>query len=234
MRTPPSLPSEFGFDSARAVATINSALGAGRTVLSEIEAKDLLAAYGIPVVQTLVADSPARVEAIARDIIREHGACVIKVLSDDISHKSDVGGVRLDLQHAEEAGRAAQDMLDHIAIVMPAARIKGFTVQAMVRRPRALELLLGMSVDQTFGPLLMFGAGGTSVEIVRDTATGLPPLDLNLARDMMQQTRVWRLMQGYRDRPPVDADGVSEALVRLSYLVSTFRDPRARHQSLAG
>lgn len=226
MRTPPSLPSEFGFDSARAAATINSAMSAGRNVLSETEAKDLLAAYGIPVVPTLVADSPERVEAMARDIIAGHGACAIKILSDDISHKSDVGGVRLGLQHAEEAGNAARDMLEHIATAMPAARIKGFTVQPMIRRPRAIELLLGMSVDQTFGPLLMFGAGGTSVEVVRDTATGLPPLDLNLARDMMQQTRVWRLMQGYRDRPPADANSVSEALVRLSYLVS--RHPEIR------
>ena len=96
----------------------------------------------------------------------------------------------------------------------------------MIRRPRAHELILGMSVDPTFGPLMMFGAGGTAVEVVRDTAHALPPLDLNLARDMMQQTRIWRLLQGYRDRPAADIDSVAEALVRLSYLAA--RHPEIR------
>jgi acetyltransferase len=134
--------------------------------------------------------------------------------------------VRLGLEHAEEAKRAAEDMLRHIGQVMPNARIKGFTVQPMIRRPRAHELILGMSVDRTFGPLMMFGAGGTAVEVLRDTAHGLPPLDLNLALDMMQRTRVWRLLQGYRDCPAVDVNLIAEALVRLSYLAA--RHPEIR------
>jgi acetyltransferase len=218
MRTPPSLPGELTFDSAKAEATIRGALHAGRTVLSEAEAKDLLAAYGIPVVPTTVATNPQEVRRMAQTIIAEHGACVIKVLSDDISHKSDVGGVRLGLEHAQEAERAAADMLARIARLMPAAKVNGFTVQPMIRRPRAHELILGLSVDATFGPLLMFGAGGTAVELLRDTACALPPLDLNLARDTMQRTRVWRLLQGYRDRPAADLDAIAEALVRLGYL----------------
>ena len=151
---------------------------------------------------------------------------MIKILSDDISHKSDVGGVRLGLERAEEAQRAAEDMLQRIARLMPAARIKGFTVQPMIRRPDAHELILGMSVDATFGPLMMFGAGGTAVEVLRDTARALPPLDLNLARDLMRQTRVWQLLQGYRNRPAVDLDRIAEVLVRLSYLVA--RHPEIR------
>jgi acetyltransferase len=217
---------ELSFDSAKAAATINAALAAGRTVMSEVEAKDLLAAYGIPAVATAIAASPEEVGRKAKAIIAEAGACVIKVLSDDISHKSDVGGVRLGLEHPEEAERAAADMLARIGRLMPDARIKGFTVQPMIRRPRAHELILGMSVDPTFGPLMMFGAGGTAVEVVRDTASALPPLDLNLARDMMQQTRVWRLLQGYRDRPAADLGVIAEALVRLSYLVA--RHPEIR------
>jgi acetyltransferase len=226
LRTPPSLPEDLGLDADAARVTIGGVLGAGRSVLSEVEAKSLLADYGIPTVPTEVARDPAEVEALARSSIASHGACVIKVLSDDISHKSDVGGVRLGLEHADEARRAAQDMLGRIAQLMPAARIKGFTVQPMIRRPNAHELILGMSVDPTFGPLLMFGAGGTAVEVLRDTAHALPPLDLNLARDLMRQTRVWSLLQGYRDRPRVDLDRIAEVLVRLSYLVA--RHPEIR------
>ena len=154
------------------------------------------------------------------------GACVVKILSDDITHKSDVGGVRLGLERAEEAQHAAEDMLGRVARLEPQAHVKGFTVQPMIRRPRAIELIAGMSVDPTFGPLLMFGAGGTAVEVVRDTAHALPPLDLNLAHDLMRQTRVWRLLQGYRDRPAADVAAIAEALVRLGYLVA--RHPEIR------
>jgi acetyltransferase len=226
MRTPPSLPQELAFDGSGAEAIIRSALAAGRSVLSEADAKELLAAYGIPVVKTAIAATPEDVRRLAQDIIAEHGACVIKVLSDDISHKSDVGGVRLGLEHPEEAQRAASDMLARIARLMPDAKIKGFTVQPMIRRPRAHELLLGMSVDATFGPLMMFGAGGTAVEVLRDTANALPPLDLNLTQEMMQRTRIWRLLQGYRDRPAAATDAVAEVLVRLSYLAA--RHPEIR------
>jgi acetyltransferase len=226
MRTPPSLPQELAFDSAKAEDVIRNVLDAKRTVLSEAEAKALLAAYGIPVVPTATAATPEEVRRLAEGIIAEHGACVIKVLSDDISHKSDVGGVRLGLERAEEAERAAADMATRIARLMPGARVTGFTVQPMVRRARAHELILGMSVDATFGPLMTFGAGGTAVEVVRDTANALPPLDLNLARDMMCETRIWRLLQGYRDRPAADTDAVAEALVRLSYLAA--RHPEIR------
>ena len=226
MRTPPSLPQELAFDSATAASIIQTAVSASQSVLSEVEAKNLLAAYGIPIVQTGIAANPAQVGRLAQEIIARHGACVIKILSDDISHKSDVGGVRLGLEHAEEAERAAADMVRRITQLMPAARIKGFTVQPMIRRSRAHELILGMSVDPTFGPLIMFGTGGTAVEVVRDTAHALPPLDLNLAQDMMQQTRIWRLLQGYRDRPAADIGSVAEALVRLSYLAA--RHPEIR------
>lgn len=226
MRTPPSLPEELTFESDKAATTISAAIGAGRATLSEVEAKALLAAYGIPVVPTAIASNPAEVGRMAGPIIAEHGACVVKILSDDISHKSDVGGVRLGLEHHDEAQRAAADMLERIGRLMPQAAIEGFTVQPMIRRPRAHELILGMSVDPTFGPLMMFGAGGTAVEVLRDTAHALPPLDLKLAREMMQQTRVWRLLQGYRDRSAADIDGIAEVLVRLSYLV--VRHPEMR------
>ena len=226
MRTPPSLPEELGLHTADAEKIIGAAVGAGRSVLSEAESKSLLAAYGIPTVPTEIATTPDDVGAIATRILQEHAACVVKVLSDDISHKSDVGGVRLGIERAEDARHAAEDILARVARQLPQARVEGFTVQPMIRRPRAHELIAGMAVDRTFGPVLLFGAGGTSVEVVADTAEALPPLDMNLAVDLMRRTRIWRLLQGYRDRPAADIDRLAEALVRLSYLVA--RHPEIR------
>jgi acetyltransferase len=226
LRTPPSLPEELALDTEAASRAIGQVLAEGRSLLSEIEAKRLLAAYGIPVVPTDFARDASEVGAMAARWIKEHGACVVKILSHDISHKSDVGGVRLGLERAEEAERAAQDMRERVARIMPNARLEGFTVQPMIRRRNAHELIVGMSVDQAFGPLLLFGAGGTAVEVVHDTAHALPPLDLKLAQDLMQHTRVWRLLQGYRDRPPADVAGIAEVLVRFSYLV--MRHPEIR------
>lgn len=226
MRTPPSLPEDLNLQTAEAEQIISAALSENRSVLSEYEAKSLLAAYGIPVVPTEIATSPQEVETLASRILQEHASCVVKVYSDDISHKSDVGGVRLGLERAEEARTAAQDILARVARLMPHAEVKGFTVQPMIRRPRAHELIAGMAVDRTFGPVMLFGAGGTSVEVVADTAQALPPLDLNLAHDLMQRTRIWRLLKGYRDRPAAKIDQVAESLVRLSYLVA--RHPEIR------
>jgi acetyltransferase len=220
MRTPPSLPGELRIDTGKAAACLGSVLAAGRTTLSEIEAKELLAAYGIPAVPTVFARDPTEVGERAAALLAQDATCVVKILSDDISHKSDVGGVRLGIEHARDARQAAADMLRHVARLVPEAKVKGFAVQPMIRRPRAHELILGMSVDRAFGPLLMFGAGGTAVEVIRDTAHALPPLDLKLARDLMRQTRIWHLLRGYRDRPPAAIDAIAEALVRLSYLVA--------------
>src|SRR5690606_8156985 len=150
----------------------------------------------------------------------------VKVLSDDISHKSDIGGVRRGLERPEGARMAAEEILARAARQLPEARGPGVTVQPMIRRPRAHAPTAGRAVDRTFGPVLLFGAGGTSVEVVADTAQALPPLDLNLAHDLMQRTRIWRLLQGYRDRPAADIDRIAEVLVRLGYLVA--RHPEIR------
>ena len=226
MRTPPSMPEDLGLDTDAAAGIIKPIVAEGRSVLSEIEAKRLLAAYGIPVVPTDLARSPSEVGALAARWIREYGSCVVKILSPDISHKSDVGGVRLGLERAEEAQRAAQDIAERVARTLPNARVEGFTVQPMIRRRNAHELILGMSVDEAFGPLILFGAGGTAVEVVRDTANALPPLDLELALDLMRQTRIWHLLQGYRDRPAANTGTIAAVLVRFSYLVT--RHPEIR------
>src|SRR5262249_52811419 len=168
LRTPPSLPAVIAVDQAKARTVIETAVAAGRPVLSEVEGKALLAAYGIPTVATAVARDPAEVATLASGIIANHGACVVKILSEDITHKSDAGGVRLGLEREAEAQQAAADMLQRIVRKQPSARIQGFTVQPMIRRPRAHELILGMSVDATFGPLLMVRAGRTAVRLFPD------------------------------------------------------------------
>lgn len=219
MRTPPALPADLVTDAAAVAAIIQGAVNAGREMLSEVEAKSLLTAYGIPVVPTSIALTPEAVGTAAKALLADNAACVVKILSDDITHKSDAGGVRLNLESADAARIAAGQMLAAIAVKFPQARLSGFTVQPMVRRPRAHETLVGMSVDPTFGPMITFGAGGTAVEVLRDTAQALPPLDLALSNDMMRQTRIHRLLNGYRDRPPANLQAIAMTLVRLSALI---------------
>jgi acetyltransferase len=226
MQVPPSANETMRFDAAAAHRILHDALAAGRTMLSEVEAKALLASYGIPVVPTHIAADPADVEVKAREVLREHPACVVKVLSDDITHKSDVGGVRLALTTPTEARVAAEEILASVKRLRPAAVVRGFTVQAMIARSHAHELIIGASEDATVGPLMMFGAGGTSVEVTADTAHALPPLDIKLARQMMQETRIYRLLRGYRDRPAADIEAIALALVRLSYLVAEHEEIR--------
>lgn len=220
MQIPPSLPGGLHFDRERAQGIIGAALREKRTILSEVEAKALLASYGVPVVRTETAADLDGVAAIAADILKTDRACVIKILSDDISHKSDVGGVRLAIKTAQEARAAAAAMLEKVHDLKPEARINGFTVQPMIDRPRAHELIVGMSEDATVGPLMMFGAGGTAVEAIADTAHALPPLDMKLAQKLIRETRIYRLLQGYRDRAPADLQAIALALVRVSYLVA--------------
>ena len=224
MRTPPSLPQEITPDRATARRLLTAALDAGRAMLSEPEAKAVLAAYGIPTVPTEVAATPEAAAEIAERMLRGASAdalpptLVVKILSPDISHKSDVGGVRLDLASAAAVREAAAAMIDRARQAQPAARIDGVVVQPMIRRTRAHELIVGLSDDRTFGPVVLFGAGGTSVEVVADRALALPPLDLALAEQMIGRTRIARLLRGYRDRPAADTRAVAETLVRLASL----------------
>ena len=219
MRTPPRETERTHVAEEAARTIMRTAAAAGRSMLTEPEAKAVLSAYGIPTVATRVAASPQEVEAIADGLLQQTPALAVKILSKDISHKSDVGGVRLGLRSAQEAVRAAEQMQRRVAELKPEARIEGFTVQPMVMRPNAHELLMGVYEDRLFGPMILFGAGGTATEIIHDTAVALPPLDAELARDLMEQTRIYKLLEGYRDRPPADLAAIAEALRRLSQLV---------------
>jgi len=216
MRVPPSPPESAAPDTAAARAVITAAIAEERDWLNEAEAKRVLAAYGIPVLQVeVVGDAKAAGEAAARFGV----PVALKILSRDITHKSDLGGVVLDLEGAAAVEQAAQAMEQRIAKAAPQARLDGFTVQPMCRRPQAEELILGVVGDPQFGPVMLFGQGGTAVEVIKDKALALPPLDPVLAEAMIRRTRVYRLLQGYRDRPPAALQEIVACLIRLAQLV---------------
>ena len=144
---------------------------------------------------------------------------VLKILSRDISHKSDSGGVQLNLASPGAVKQAAEDILVSIRQVMSEARLDGFSVQPMIRRPGAHELILGIAEDSIFGPIILFGQGGTAVELIGDRVIGLPPLNPLLAQEMIQATRISKLLRGYRDRPAADLEAVTLTLIKLSQLV---------------
>ena len=203
-------------ESVRAI--VGQALQSGREMLTEPEAKAVLAAYRIPVVPTRTV--PADPDAAAREAGRIGFPAVLKILSPDISHKSDAGGVVLNLQDAEDVRQAAAAMLARLAKSHPAARLEGFTVQAMIDKPRARELIVGASIDGTFGPVILFGQGGTAVEVINDSAMALPPLNEPLAHALIARTQVARLLRGYRDVPPADMAGITGALLAVSQLLA--------------
>jgi len=216
METPPSVPVEFAPHPERARAIFRHARDQGRDWLSEPEAKEVLSAYGVPVVPTHRAATPEQAAALATEI----GAPVaLKILSPDITHKTDLGGVALDLTGPAAVRAAAAAMQARIAASQPAARLAGFTVQPMVRRPGAYELIIGVVDDRQFGPVILFGHGGTAVEIVDDKALGLPPLNMRLATEMMSRTRVYRLLQGHRGLPAAHLDAIAMTLIQVAQLV---------------
>ncbi len=215
METPVSAPEEIAVDVAAARRAMAPVLAQGGGLLSEPQAKSVLAACGIPVNRTLLVRDAAEAAAAARSL---GDRVALKIVSRDIAHKSDVGGAILNLQQ-DEVGAAAAAMLDRVRARQPGARIEGFSVQAMVRREGAHELILGMNVDPTFGPVLLFGYGGIAVDRIQDAAIGLPPLNMALAQDMMRRTRVHRLLEAYRDRPPAALDAIALTLMKLSQAV---------------
>ncbi len=219
MQTPPSVPDSFEIDPERARALIDDALRDGRDWLTEFEAKQVIAAYGIPVVATHRAADPDAAADAARSL---GGPVALKISSPDLTHKSAIGGVVLDLGEPEQVGAEATRMRERIAVLEPDARIDGFTVQEMVRGADQHELVVGMTEDRLFGPVLMFGLGGTGVEVTDDRALALPPLNLMLAHDLMARTRVWRLLQGVHGRPAVATDAIADVLLKLSQLVIDF------------
>jgi acetyltransferase len=216
--TPQQMPSEIKVNTRQARSFIEECFTRQTLLLSEVEAKAILSAYGIPVNQTLTASSAAAAAAAANKL---GFPVVLKIHSPDISHKSDVDGVRVSLKDEAEVTQAYEDIVTKAKSFKPEARIFGVTIQTMVEKS-SLELILGAKKDPYFGPLLVFGMGGILTEVFKESAVDLPPLNLLLARRLMERTRIYRILQGYRNIPPANLDELAGILVRLSQLVTDF------------
>jgi acetyltransferase len=195
--------------------TVQRVRASGRTMLNEFEAMQLLACYGIPVVETRTAEDEQQAVACAAEI---GYPVVLKLLSNTIAHKTDVDGVRLRLQTAEQVRSAYRAIQSSVAEKAGAEHFAGVTVQTMVKRD-GYELILGSTVDAQFGPVILFGSGGVMVEVYRDHALALPPLNTTLAQRLMEQTKIYSALLGVRGRKPINLTALEGLLVRFSQLV---------------
>ncbi len=218
----PESESQPRFHQHIAQAILDQVAAEGRTLLTEPESKSLLRAYGIGAPETVVAHTSDEVGDVAARMLETNRSLVVKLYSRQISHKSDVGGVVLNLRSAEDARAAAARITERVVQQYGPDAVEGFAVQPMISRPLAQELIAGLSVDPIFGPVLLFGAGGTAVEVVDDTSTELLPLDEPLAQQLIGRTRIARLLAGYRDRPPADLQAIGNVLTGLSQLAIDF------------
>ena len=211
--------SEEAPDRTSADAIIQRARQAGRTILTEFESKQLLAAYGIPTVPTVVARTE---EEACEEAARFGYPVVLKLFSETITHKTDVGGVQLNLRDADAVRTAYRQIERAVKEKAGEGHFLGVTVQPMAKLD-GYELIIGSSIDGQFGPVLLFGSGGQLVEVFKDRALGLPPLNSTLARRIMEQTKVYTALKGVRGRKAVDLDALEDLLVRFSHLVAEQR-----------
>ncbi len=199
----------------RVAQTIARARGERRTLLSEAESKEILAAYGVPVAETRVTESEDQAVAAAAEI---GYPVVVKLFSRSITHKTDVGGVKLNLVDADAVRAAYRSIRESVTHARGAEHFNGVTVQPMINYT-GYELIVGSSIDPQFGPVLLFGTGGTMVEVIRDRALALPPLTTTLARRMIERTQIFKALKGVRGREPIDLAALEQLLVRFSRLV---------------
>lgn len=221
--TPRDLPLEFQLDRVKLRTVFDTILSEGHETLSESTSKALLEAYEIPVTKTLVAWSADDAVQLSQ---RLGYPVVMKVLSPQITHKTDAGGVALNLTHEDEVRAAFRQIVGQVTAAKPEARIDGVTVQRMVVKPVGYELIVGAVRDPVFGPVLMVGGGGITAELYQDRALELPPLSERLARRMLESLLSWPLLRGYRGRPAVNIDKLIEVLMRVSYLVADYPEIR--------
>jgi acetyltransferase len=216
LESPPPRSTTVEHDITRAEEILQVAVDEGRTLLNEVEAKSLLSAFGIPVPPFAIAatheEAVTAADAIGYPV-------VLKILSPEISHKSDVNGVRLDVRDAEDVGRQFDDIMATVRRLRPDAKITGVLVQAMVARRDGRELMIGVTTDPAFGPAISFGSGGVAVELLRDNAVGLPPLNVRLAGDLIDRTRAARLLGAYRNVPAANREALIDVLLRVSDIV---------------
>lgn len=203
-------------DLAAAALIVKKVREAGRTLMTEYESKQLLASYGIPIVETRVAktedEAVAAAEALGFPV-------VLKLFSETVTHKTDVGGVQLSIRTPLGMRQAYQTIRDNVTRRLGGEHFLGVTVQPMISNENGYEVIVGSSIDPQFGPVLLFGSGGQMVEVYRDRALALPPLNTTLARRMMEQTKIYTALKGIRGRPPIDLDALEQLLVRFSQLV---------------
>jgi acetyltransferase len=216
MQTPGPLSQGAEPDVEGARLIIESALAEGRHLLNEVESKALLSAFRVPVAQTLIARNPTEAMLMAQQL---GFPVVMKINSPNITHKSDVGGVKLGLSSGQAVRSAFSEMTVGIKKKRPDAVIDGVVIEPMVSRPHAREVLLGMTSDPVLGPVIVFGAGGVDVEAFQDRAVTLPPLNSYLARDLIKRTRVATLLDSFRNRPAADLDALERILLRVSEMV---------------
>jgi len=217
--TPEELPLDIGVPKNHLKTLTRKALKGKRTLLSEEESKEILRTYGIPTTIPYIAKDANDAARIASRI---GYPVVIKISSPDITHKSDVGGVILNIRSDDEAQKAFDEMMANVRKRKPDARIEGVSIQKMIG-DYDYELVVGSKKDPLFGPVIMFGHGGIEVELFKDIAVGLPPLNQVLARGILEQTKIYKaLSQGFRTKPPVNLQLLDETLVRISNLTVDF------------
>lgn len=227
MATPPVLDADHQPDIVVAAARVDRAIAQGRSWLEPDEVAELLALFGIPALGLIItADAAAAAEA-AKEQFAAGRTVALKIVSPDIAHKSDVGGVELDLANEHAVQEAAGRMAERLRQLRPEARLSGFLVQPMAHRSKARELIAGFSVDPCFGPVIVFGRGGTAAELIADTHVALPPLDLASAENLIARTRVSRILSAYRDVPAADRHAIATVLVALGNIASVLPQIRA-------
>ena len=195
---------------------IEGALQERRKVLTEMESKALLSAFHIPVAQTMVAHSPNEALLIAQQL---GFPVAMKVNSPDITHKTDAGGVLLNLANAQAVRSAYHEIVDNIKRYRPDAKLDGISIEPMIVKPNGRELMVGVTNDPVFGPVITFGAGGTTVEVMGDRSVTLPPLNSFLVKDLIQGTHVAKMLGAFRHMPPVNMDALESVLLRVSEMV---------------
>ena len=217
LETPSSVGPTEKADGGRAHGIIKGVLDDEREWLDPAEVAAFLACYDIPFVRT---ESVPDAASAARAAARIEVPIAVKIRSRDVIHKSDIGGVVLDVVDPSEVEAAARQINENVTRALPEARLEGFIVQEMIHRPGAFELIAGVSTDPTFGPVILFGHGGTAVEILQDKSLELPPLNSTLARAQIGRTRIAALLKGFRGRPAADIDAVVKVLIQLSQIVT--------------
>lgn len=216
MQVPGPLSHHLEPDVAGANMVIEGALQERRKVLSEMESKALLAAFHIPVAQTMIAHSPNEALLIAQQI---GFPIAMKVNSPNITHKTDSGGVMLSLGNAQAVVGAYHEIIEKVKLSRPDAHIDGVSIEPMIVKPNGRELMVGVTNDPVFGPIITFGAGGTTVEVMGDRSVALPPLNTFLAKDLIQDTHVAKMLVAFRHMPPVDMGALESVLLRVSEMV---------------